>query len=110
VLDVAFTDDALSVSLRDGRIITVPLAWYPRLLNATPTQRKNWKIARGYGLHCPTSTRTSAPKACSAARPHQKPTLPRSDSSPQTEIPTLAKNARMGHPPSILNAKDRPRH
>jgi hypothetical protein len=36
VLDVAFSDDALSVSLRAGRIITVPLAWYPRLLDATP--------------------------------------------------------------------------
>ncbi|MGA8273488.1 MAG: DUF2442 domain-containing protein [Candidatus Sulfotelmatobacter sp.] len=54
VLDVAFSDDALSVSLRDGRIITVPLVWYSRLLNATPAQRKNWKIAGGgYGLHWP---------------------------------------------------------
>ena len=52
VLDVAFTDDALSVSLRDGRIITVPLAWYPRLLDATPAQRTNWKISGGgYGIH-----------------------------------------------------------
>jgi DNA-binding CsgD family transcriptional regulator len=54
VLGVEFTDDALSVSLRDGRIITVPLVWYPRLLDATPAQRKNWKIAGGgYGLHWP---------------------------------------------------------
>jgi hypothetical protein len=54
VLDVAFTDDALSVSLRDGRIVTVPLVWYRRLLNATPAQRNNWKIAGGgYGLHWP---------------------------------------------------------
>jgi hypothetical protein len=54
VLDVQFTDDALSVSLRDGRVISVPLAWYPRLLNATPAQRKNWKIAGGgYGIHWP---------------------------------------------------------
>ncbi len=41
VLDVAFTDDALSVSLHDGRVISVPLVWYPRLLNATPSQRKS---------------------------------------------------------------------
>jgi Protein of unknown function (DUF2442) len=41
VLDVTFTDDALSVSLRDGRVISVPLAWYPRLFNATPAQRNN---------------------------------------------------------------------
>jgi len=54
VLDVAFSDDALSVSLRDGRVISVPLVWYPRLLNATPTQRNNWKIAGGgFGIHWP---------------------------------------------------------
>jgi hypothetical protein len=54
VLDVAFSEDALNVSLRDGRVISVPLAWYPRLLNATPAQRKNWKIAGGgYGIHWP---------------------------------------------------------
>jgi hypothetical protein len=54
VLDVAFSDDALSVSLRDGRVISVPLVWYPRLLNATPAERKNWKIAGGgYGIHWP---------------------------------------------------------
>jgi hypothetical protein len=54
VLDVAFSDDALSVSLRDGRTITVPLVWYPRLLEATPAQRTNWKIAGGgYGIHWP---------------------------------------------------------
>src|SRR5271168_3341345 len=54
VLDVAFTEDALSVSLRDGRVISVPLVRYPRLLNATPAQRKNWRIAGGgYGIHWP---------------------------------------------------------
>jgi len=54
VLDVAFSEDALSVSLRDGRVISLPLVWYPRLLNATPTQRNNWKIAGGgYGIHWP---------------------------------------------------------
>jgi DNA-binding CsgD family transcriptional regulator len=54
VLGVEFSDDALSVSLRDGRIITVPIVWYPRLLKATIAQRQNWKIAGGgYGLHWP---------------------------------------------------------
>jgi hypothetical protein len=54
VLGVEFSDDALSVSLRAGRIITVPLVWYPRLLDATAAQRTNWKIAGGgYGLHWP---------------------------------------------------------
>ena len=36
VLDVQFTDDPISVNLRDGRVITVPLVWYPRLLESTP--------------------------------------------------------------------------
>ena len=54
VTDVKLTKDALSVSLRDGRTITVPLAWYPRLFNATAAQRKNWRVAGGgYGIHWP---------------------------------------------------------
>jgi hypothetical protein len=54
VLDVQFTDDTISVNLRDGRVIAVPLVWYPRLLEATPSQRKNGKIAAGgYGIHWP---------------------------------------------------------
>jgi len=54
VKDVSFTDDDISVDLFDGRTITVPLAWYPRLLHATLEQRKNWKIAgAGYGIHWP---------------------------------------------------------
>ena len=54
VAGVEITDDTLSVSLRDGRTISVPLAWYPRLLNATVAQRQNWQPAGGgYGLHWP---------------------------------------------------------
>jgi hypothetical protein len=54
VMDVRVTDDTISVDLYDGRTITVPLAWYPRLLHATPAQRANWRIAgAGYGIHWP---------------------------------------------------------
>ena len=54
VTDVKFAKDTLSVGLRDGRTITVPLAWYPRLFNATATQRQNWRLAGGgYGIHWP---------------------------------------------------------
>ena len=54
VKDVHFTDDTLSVDLIDGRTITVPLVWYPRLLHATQEQRTNWCIAgAGYGIHWP---------------------------------------------------------
>jgi len=47
VKDVHFTEDNLSVDLIDGRTITVPLAWYPRLLHATAEQRKNWQVCEG---------------------------------------------------------------
>ena len=54
VSDVHFTEDTISVDLFDGRTITVPLAWYPRLLHATPEQRENWSVAGGgYGIHWP---------------------------------------------------------
>jgi hypothetical protein len=54
VADVEVTEDAVSVRLMDGRTISVPLAWYPRLLNATPEQRSNWQISGGgYGVHWP---------------------------------------------------------
>jgi hypothetical protein len=54
VADVSVTDDTLSVSLMDGRTISVPLVRYPRLLHAAPEQRQNWQIAGGgYGIHWP---------------------------------------------------------
>jgi uncharacterized protein DUF2442 len=49
---VLVTDDALIVDLSDGRTISVPLAWFPRLLHATPTERNNWRfIGDGEGIH-----------------------------------------------------------
>ena len=52
--DVRVDDETLSVDLVDGRTISVPLAWYPRLLHATPGQRSNWRIAgAGFGIHWP---------------------------------------------------------
>lgn len=54
VADVRFTEDELRVTLMDGRTISAPLAWYPRLLHATVKQRKNWQTAgAGYGIHWP---------------------------------------------------------
>jgi hypothetical protein len=48
------TDDSVFFELADGRTISAPLAWYPRLLNATPAQRANCQIAgAGYGVHWP---------------------------------------------------------
>jgi hypothetical protein len=52
VKDVRFTEETISVDLMDGRTITVPLVWYPRLLHATPEQRSQWKVSGGgYGIH-----------------------------------------------------------
>jgi hypothetical protein len=54
VARVSFSADSLCVALMDGRTISVPLAWYPRLLRATEEQRKNWKVAGGgYGIYWP---------------------------------------------------------
>jgi len=54
VKDVRLTEDLLVVDLVDGRTISVPLAWYPRLLAATPEQRANWRLAGGgFGIHWP---------------------------------------------------------
>ena len=54
VRGVRFTEDDLIVDLLDGRTISVPLAWYPRLLSATPEQRANWRVAGGgFGIHWP---------------------------------------------------------
>ncbi len=51
---VQVTDDTLSVKLADGRSISVPLAWYPRLAHGTPVERTNWRlIGRGEGVHWP---------------------------------------------------------
>lgn len=54
VRDVSMTEDELSVRLMDGRTITVPLAWYPRLVEATVAQRMCWEVSGGgYGVHWP---------------------------------------------------------
>lgn len=54
VLDVRFDEASLIVDLMDGRTISVPLAWFPKLLGATPDQRANWeKAGAGYGIHWP---------------------------------------------------------
>jgi hypothetical protein len=51
---VKLDEDTLSASLADGRVITVPLVWFPRLLRGTPEQREKWVLsAAGYGIHWP---------------------------------------------------------
>ena len=51
---VEVTEDELSVALADGRRVSVPLAWFPRLLHASPAQRSNWQLlGDGEGIHWP---------------------------------------------------------
>lgn len=44
VAAVAIADDRLAVTLEDGRTVLAPLAWYPRLLHATPAERQDWRV------------------------------------------------------------------
>jgi len=51
-INVLVTEDTLSVELSDGRTISVPIEWYPRLVHGTPGERSNWRlIGRGQGIH-----------------------------------------------------------
>ena len=53
-VDARVTDSALVVALSDGRQVSVPLEWFPRLREATPQQRRNWRmVGRGIGLRWP---------------------------------------------------------
>jgi hypothetical protein len=54
VQNVVVTDDSLTIDLVDGRTISAPLAWYPRLLHGDPKERGNWRlIGQGEGIHWP---------------------------------------------------------
>lgn len=51
---MAVTDDTLSVDLEDGRAISIPIGWYPRLAYGTLAERANFQISgAGYGIHWP---------------------------------------------------------
>ncbi len=51
---VNVTEDSLTVDLSDGRTVSVPLAWFPRLLHGTTDERNNWRlIGEGEGIHWP---------------------------------------------------------
>ena len=52
VNNVIVTDDSLTVELDDGRTVSVPLAWYPRLLFASTEERNSWRfVGKGVGIH-----------------------------------------------------------
>lgn len=54
IVDVTITDDTLSADLEDGRTISVPIGWYPRIAYATPAERVSFQISgAGHGIHWP---------------------------------------------------------
>ena len=53
-MDISVIDDAMEVNLTDGRQIRIPLEWFPKLRDASPEQRQNWRlIGKGIGIHWP---------------------------------------------------------
>jgi hypothetical protein len=51
-ISVFVDENTLTVELDDGRTVSVPVAWYPRLLHASKEERQNWRlIGRGHGIH-----------------------------------------------------------
>ena len=53
-LDVAFTEEDMILALADGRSLSIPLAWFPRLFHGSPEERANWRwIGSGIGMHWP---------------------------------------------------------
>ena len=63
-MTLELTEDSLTAELCDGRIISVPLAWYPRLVHARPEERDNWEMRQGNTCTGPTWMKTSALKCC----------------------------------------------
>ncbi|QEG37487.1 DUF2442 domain-containing protein [Bythopirellula goksoeyrii] len=85
VAGVEFTDETLSVALHDGRSISVPLLWYPRLANASPAERQNWEIAGGgYGIHWPEIDEDLNTEGLLRGAP-----APRTQSAPAGDSPNL---------------------
>jgi hypothetical protein len=51
-IDLTVSEETLSADLNDGRTVSVPLAWFPRLIHAAPEERNNWRlIGKGRGIH-----------------------------------------------------------
>ena len=68
--NVTVTDESLVVELTDGRTISAPLAWYPRLLNGGAEERNNWRlIGGGEGIHWPALDEDLSVESLAAGRP-----------------------------------------
>ncbi len=77
VKDVHFSEDNLIVDLMDGRTISVPLAWYPRLLHASVEQRGRWQLAGGgFGIHWPDIDEDLSTEGLLRGAPAPRKTMP----------------------------------
>ena len=53
-IGVSLSDDTLTIDLEDGRTVSIPIGWYPRLQHGTMDERNNWRfIGKGEGIHWP---------------------------------------------------------
>jgi hypothetical protein len=100
VRDVHADADSLTVDLMDGRSITVPLAWYPRLLSATAKQRKRWEIAgAGYGIHWPEIDEDLSTAGLLRGAPAPRGSAPQASARPVArQRPGNARRAKLGPP------------
>ena len=70
VTGVTVSDEAVQFELSDGRTVSAPLAWYPRLAHGTPTERAHWRvIGRGEGVHWPDLDEDISAEGVLAGRP-----------------------------------------
>lgn len=70
IKDVSCTGEKLTVELCDGRSISVPTEWYPRLKQASPKELKNWCLSRaGFGIHWPDIDEDISVEGLLAGRP-----------------------------------------
>ena len=73
VKGVEVTEDTLTADLSDGRTISVPLTWYPRLVHATIDERRNWRlVGGGAGIHWPDLDEDLSVEGLLAGRPSER--------------------------------------
>lgn len=103
-VDVKVTDDELTVQLEDGRMLAVPLVWYPRLLHGSKRERARWRlIGRGVGIHWPSLDEDISVEGLLAGRPSGESQTSlkrwlerRTSAQPNKRIQPTARRARRG--------------
>ena len=93
--EVQVTEDEIIVQLQDGRTVTVPLTWFPKLLHATADQRKQWELlGDGEGIHWPSVDEDLSVAGMLRGTPAPKPARDRAQRSNNRMQPTARKTRR----------------